>query len=111
MMMMMDNAPEGSHHDPISLLKARCTPAVRQTPQSLLALGSTCRRLLQLSRDPALWTLMTVDWQAITRQEDSKEKHLDCALRRASKLHSLTIKNRTFEQIKSGVVASLVRRA
>ena len=81
------------------------------TPQSLLALGSTCRRLLQLSRDPALWTLMTVDWQAIKRQEDSKEKHLDCALRRATKLHSLTIKNRTFEQIKSGVVTSLVRRA
>jgi len=81
------------------------------TRRSLLALGSTCRRLLQLSRDPALWTLMIVDWQAIKRQENSKEKHLDCALRRATKLQSLTIKNRTFEQIKSGVVASLVRRA
>jgi len=81
------------------------------TPRSLLALGSTCRRLLYLSRDPDLWTSMTIDWQAIKDQEENKNKHLDSALRRATKLQRLTIKNRTFEQIKSNVVAAVVKRA
>ena len=74
------------------------------TPRSLLALGSTCRRLLYLSRDPDLWTSMTIDWQAIKDQEENKNKHLDSALRRATKLQRLTIKNRTFEQIKRSLM-------
>ena len=81
------------------------------SPRSLLALGATCRRLLQLSRDPELWTSMTVDWQAIKAQEENKNKCLDSAMRRATKLQRLTIKNRTFEQIKSGVVAAVAKRA
>ena len=80
-------------------------------PKSLLALGATCRRLLQLSRDPELWTSVTIDWQAIKAQEESKNKCLDSAMRRATKLQRLTIKNRTFEQIKSGVVAAVAKRA
>ena len=54
---------------------------------------------------------MTIDWQAIKDQEENKNKHLDSALRRATKLQRLTIKNRTFEQIKSNVVAAVVKRA
>ena len=81
------------------------------SPRSLLTLGATCHRLLQLSRDPELWTSMTIDWQAIKAQEENKNKYLDAAMRRATKLQKLTIKNRTFEQIKSGVVASLAKRA
>jgi hypothetical protein len=81
------------------------------SPRSLLALGATCRRLLQLSRDPELWTSLTIDWQAIKAQEEKKNKCLDSAMRRATKLQKLTIKNRTFEQIKSGVVAAVAKRA
>ena len=78
---------------------------------SLLALGATCHRLLQLSRDPGLWTSLTIDWQAIKAQEEKKTKCLDSTMRRATKLQELTIKNRTFEQIKSGVVAAVAKRA
>ena len=81
------------------------------SPRPLLALGATCRRLLQLSRDPELWTSLTIDWQAIKAQEEKKNKCLDSAMRRATKLRKLTIKNRTFEQIKSGVVAAVAKRA
>jgi len=81
------------------------------SPRSLLALGATCRRLLQLSRDPELWTSLTIDWQAIKAQEEKKNKCLDSAMRRATKLQELTIKNRTFEQIKSGVVTAVAKRA
>ena len=80
-------------------------------PRPLLNLGATCHRLLQLSRDPELWTSMTIDWQAIKAQEENKNKCLDSAMRRATKLQKLTIKNRTFEQIKSGVVAAVAKRA
>jgi len=81
------------------------------SPRSLLALGATCHRLLQLSRDPELWTSLTIDWQAIKAQEEKKNRCLDSAMRRATKLQKLTIKNRTFEQIKSGVVAAVAKRA
>ena len=83
----------------------------RLATRPLLALGSTCQRLLHLARDPGLWRGLSLDWQAVKRQEASKVKSVDLAVRRATRLDSLTLKNRTFEQIKSGAMMAVARRA
>ena len=80
-------------------------------PLSLLALGSCCHRLLGLSREPQLWRQLTIDWQTIKAQEEGKHKAVDKVVKRATKLKSLTMKNRTFEQIKSNSVVSVARKA
>ena len=83
----------------------------RLATRPLLALGSTCQRLLHLARDPGLWRGLALDWQAVKRQEASKVKSVDLAVRRATRLDSLTLKNRTFEQIKSGAMMAVARKA
>jgi len=80
-------------------------------PCSLLAAGATCRRLLHLAREPALWPALAVDWQAIKAQEEGQTKAVDLVIKRATRLRTLTINNRKYEQIKSSVVASVARRA
>lgn len=79
--------------------------------RSLLAAAATCRRLLHLAREPALWLALAIDWQAIKAQEDGRTRAVDLAVRRATRLHTLTINNRKYEQIKSSVVAGVARRA
>jgi hypothetical protein len=78
---------------------------------ALFAVGSAARRLLQLSRDPSLWRALTIDWQAIKAQEEGKGKLVNQVIQRATMLHTLMVKNKTFEQIKSQAVAAVARRA
>ena len=84
----------------LSILRLLPTPA-------LVSVSRTCRVLRSLGQDPGLWTRVSLDWQSIKNKAGSCEELVS----RCQKLRRLTITNRTFEQVNSPVILSMVRKA
>ena len=76
-------------------------------PFSLCSMSKTSIRFNQLSKDPTLWTDLTIDWQSVKNRTASVESIIS----RATKVKSLTVKNRTFEQVNSPQIVMMVRKA
>ena len=74
---------------------------------ALVSMSRTCRVLRSLGQDPGLWTRVSLDWQSIKNKAGSCEELVS----RCQKLRRLTITNRTFEQVNSPVILSMVRKA
>ena len=74
---------------------------------ALVSVSRTCRVLHSLGQDPGLWTRVSLDWQSIKNKAGSCEELVS----RCQKLRRLTITNRTFEQVNSPVILSMVRKA
>ena len=77
------------------------------TPGDLCSVSLTCHTLMSLSRDPGLWSQVTIDWQSIKNKTQSVES----LLTRTSRLTQLTITNRTFEQVNSPLIMTSIKRA
>ena len=77
------------------------------TPKELASVSMTCRSLHTLCQDPSLWTHITIDWQSIKNKTQSSEMLMS----RSEKLSHLTITNRTFEQVNSPLIMSVVKKA
>ena len=75
-------------------------------PHDLCFLSQTCHKFHQITQDPVLWTDLTIDWQSIKLRPSSVENKLN----RSSKIVSLSVKNRTFEQVNSPQIVTMVKR-
>ena len=73
---------------------------------SLVALSGTCRVLRDVCQEPSLWTRLSIDWQSIKNKTHSTEE----LITRSSKLERLTVTNRTFEQVNSPLIVSVIKR-
>lgn len=73
---------------------------------SLVALSATCPALREVCQDPALWTRLSIDWQSIKRKTQSTEE----LMTRCSRLERLRVTNRTFEQVNSPMIVSVIKR-
>ena len=76
-------------------------------PGSLCSLARTSHRFNQLTRDPILWTNLTIDWQSIKNKTASVENIIS----RSTRVRSLTVKNRTFEQVNSPQIVMIAKKA
>ena len=76
-------------------------------PFSLTTMSKTSRRFHQLARDPTLWTNLDIDWQSIKNRTSSVEGIIS----RATKIKSMTVKNRTFEQVNSPQIVMIAKKA
>ena len=77
------------------------------TASTLVSVSRTCRSLRNLCQDPVLWTEIIIDWQSIKNHPQSTEQMVS----RCSKLSHLTIRNRTFEQVRSNDIVSVIKKA
>ena len=69
-------------------------------------MSATCPALREVCKDPALWTQLSIDWQSIKKKTQSTEELIS----RCSKLERLRVSNRTFEQVNSPMIVSLIKR-
>jgi len=83
----------------LSILSLLPTPA-------LISVSRTCRSLRDLGQDPGLWTIVSLDWQSIKNKTQSCE----ALVARCLKLQQLTITNRTFEQVNSPMILSIIKK-
>jgi len=75
-------------------------------PFSLCSMSKTSHRYNQLARDPTLWTNLTIDWQSIKNCTISVEGIIN----RSTKIKSMTVRNRTFEQVNSPQIVMIVKK-
>eukprot|EP00092_Neocalanus_flemingeri_P036684 GFUD01039939.1.p1 GENE.GFUD01039939.1~~GFUD01039939.1.p1 ORF type:complete len:363 (-),score=105.40 GFUD01039939.1:18-1106(-) len=76
-------------------------------PFSLCSMSKTSHRFNCLSRDPTLWTNLTIDWQSIKNHTTSVEGIIN----RSTRIKSMTVRNRTFEQVNSPQIVMIVKKA
>ena len=73
---------------------------------ALISVSRTCRTLRTLGQDLSLWVRVSIDWQSIKNKSQSCEE----LVTRCLKLQQLTITNRTFEQVNSPVILSIIKK-
>lgn len=76
-------------------------------PSCLGRVASTCSRLRMLARDPSLWQHLSLDWQMVKLHPGQVAE----VVSRATKVDTIHLTNKTFEQVNSPLLASTVRKA
>ena len=73
----------------------------------LCSISQTCQKLYHMTRNPLLWTDITIDWKSIKKRRSL----VHGLLSRASKIVNLQVENRNYEKVDTQRIIDAVKQA